>query len=152
MATFGPKPWLNPFGKMSIFLVLELLVLIAYKGVFSLQNIVKDIFLTSIPYKKKRWKNGHIWSKTMNYPFGKMSILRLFELPVFVAQKGVFSFQSIVNNIFLTNIAYKKMLENGHIWSKTMNKPIWKNVNFVAQEGVFSFQNIVNNIFLINSE
>ena len=33
-AMFGPKPWLNPFGKMTIFRVFELLVFIAWKGVF----------------------------------------------------------------------------------------------------------------------
>ena len=29
MATFGPKPWVNPFGKMSIFRLFELFVFIA---------------------------------------------------------------------------------------------------------------------------
>ena len=29
MAIFGPKPWVNPFGKMSIFRLFELLV---FKG------------------------------------------------------------------------------------------------------------------------
>ena len=29
MAIFGPKPWVNPFGKMSIFRLYELLVFIA---------------------------------------------------------------------------------------------------------------------------
>ena len=29
MAIFGPKPWVNPFGKMSIFLLFELVVFIA---------------------------------------------------------------------------------------------------------------------------
>ena len=28
IAIFGPKPWVNPFGKMSIFRLFELLVLI----------------------------------------------------------------------------------------------------------------------------
>ena len=30
MAIFGPKPWVNPFGKMSIFRLFELLVFIYY--------------------------------------------------------------------------------------------------------------------------
>ena len=38
--------------------------------------------------KENNWKNGLFWTKT----FGKMSIFRLFELLVFIAQKGVFSF------------------------------------------------------------
>ena len=29
MAIFGPKPWVNPFGKISIFRLFELLVFIA---------------------------------------------------------------------------------------------------------------------------
>ena len=36
MAMFGPKPWVNPLGKMSIFRLFELLAFIAYKGVFSI--------------------------------------------------------------------------------------------------------------------
>ena len=28
MVIFGPKPWVNPFGKMSIFLLFKLLVVI----------------------------------------------------------------------------------------------------------------------------
>ena len=35
MALFRPKPWVNPFGKMSICRLLELVVSIAYKGAFS---------------------------------------------------------------------------------------------------------------------
>ena len=35
LAILGPEPWVNPFGKMSIFRILELLVFIAYKGAFS---------------------------------------------------------------------------------------------------------------------
>ena len=53
MTIFGPKPWVNPFGKMSIFQLFELHLFIAQKGVFALQNIVKDIFLLYIAEKKK---------------------------------------------------------------------------------------------------
>ena len=49
----GPKPSVNPFGKMSIFRLFELLVLITYNGAFSFKNIIKDIFLAYIAYKKK---------------------------------------------------------------------------------------------------
>ena len=34
MAIFGQKPWVNPFGKMSIFRLFELVVFIALKRVF----------------------------------------------------------------------------------------------------------------------
>ena len=48
MAVFGPNPWANPFGKMQIFRLFELLVLIAQKSVCWFQNNIKDTFLTSI--------------------------------------------------------------------------------------------------------
>ena len=35
MAIFRPKPWVNPFGKMSIFRLCEHFVFTAEKGVFS---------------------------------------------------------------------------------------------------------------------
>ena len=99
MAIFGPKPWVNPFGKMSIFLLLELLVFIAQKGVFSPQNI------------EKVGKMAIFGPKPWASPFGKMSIFRLFEPLVYIAQKGVFSLQSIAKAIFLALIAYKKKVE-----------------------------------------
>ena len=48
MAIFGPKPWVNPFGKMSTFRLFELLGFRAQKSVFSFWNIIKDIFLAYI--------------------------------------------------------------------------------------------------------
>ena len=65
MANFGQKLWGNPFGKMSVFQLSELSVFIGYKGVFSIENIVKDIFLAYIGRKKKSLKKGHFWTKTM---------------------------------------------------------------------------------------
>ena len=107
MAIFGPKFWVNPFGKMSVIRLFELLLFIAQKGVLSFQNIVKDIFLAYIALKKSG-KNGHFSTKTRVNPFEKMSIFRLFELLVFITQKGVFSFQNIAKDIFVAHIAKKK--------------------------------------------
>ena len=56
MAIFGPKPWVNPFGKMSI---------------FRLFNKVGKMAI----FGPKPWVN----------PFGKVSIFGLFEVLVFIA-------------------------------------------------------------------
>ena len=53
MAIFGPKPWVNPFAKMSIFGLFELVVFIAQKGVSSFQNILKTFSIPILPKKKK---------------------------------------------------------------------------------------------------
>ena len=104
MLIFGPKPWVHQFGKMSIFPFFELLVFIAQEGVFLVQNIVKDIFLAYITSKGKVEKWPFLKLKPWVNPFGKMSIFRLFEVLVFIAQKGVFWFQNIVKVIFLAYI------------------------------------------------
>ena len=108
MAIFGPKPWVYPFGKMSIFRRFGLLVFIAQKGVFSFQNIIKDIFLAYITYKKKVAKMAIFRPKPWVHPFGKMSIFRLFEIFLFIAQESVFSLQNIIKDIFLALICLKK--------------------------------------------
>ena len=82
MTIFGPKPWVNRFGKKSIFPLFELLFFIAQKGVFQLQNIVKNIFLAYIA-QKKSWKNGHFWSKTMGQTLMKNGHFSTFSTACF---------------------------------------------------------------------
>ena len=104
MAIFGEKPWVNPFGKMSVFRLFGLLFFIAQKGDFSFQNFIKDIFLVYIGLKKKVGKMPVFGPKPWVNPFEKMSVFRLFGLLFFIAQKGVFSFQNFIKDIFLAYI------------------------------------------------
>ena len=80
MANFGPKPWISPFGKMSVFLLFELLLFITLKVVSSFENIIKHIFMAYIAKQNMAEK----WPLLDQIPcinnFGKMSIFRLFEL------------------------------------------------------------------------
>ena len=136
MAIFGPKPWANPFGKMSIIRLFELLVFRALKGVFFVLEYHKKHFPGLYCLKKKirkmaifgpkPWKNVNFSTlrtscfyslerrfsvleyhkrlfpgpcclkkkggkmaifgpKSWVNPFWKMSILRLFEVLVFIA-------------------------------------------------------------------
>ena len=59
------KPWTNPFGKMANFRLFKLPVFVAWKRVFSLYNIVKDIFLAYITLTQnmEKWP---ILNKTMD--------------------------------------------------------------------------------------
>ena len=185
MAILGLKPWVKPFGKMSIFRLFKLLVFMAQKGVFffvleyhrihfpglyclkkklekwpfldqnkgltplekcyffdflnflfnveyRIQNIEhssQNTFPQSILRKKKKvgkmaicgpkpwvnplWKNVNFWTLSTSCffslerrvnPFGKMSIFRLFVLVVFIAQKGVLTFQNIIKDIFFVYV------------------------------------------------
>ena len=53
MAIFIPKPWVNPFGKISIFRLFQLRAFLSQKGLYSFQNIVKHFFLAYFGQKKK---------------------------------------------------------------------------------------------------
>ena len=85
MAILGPQPWVNLFGKMAIFGLFKLLVLIAYKSVSSFENTVKYIFLAYIAWKKKVGKMVIFGPKPWVNPVGKMSIFRIFDLLHFIA-------------------------------------------------------------------
>ena len=65
MAIFGPEPWVNPFGKMSIFQLLELLFFIALKDLFSFFLDYYNRHFPGLYWFKKSWKNGHFWTKTI---------------------------------------------------------------------------------------
>ena len=60
MAIFEPKPWVKPFGKMSICQLFELVVFIALKCVFSFYNNTTDIFLAYIALKEKLEKSRFV--------------------------------------------------------------------------------------------
>ena len=99
MANFGPKPWTNPFGKKSIFRLSQHLVFMAQKGVLSLQNSIKHIFLAYIALKKEDGKMANFGPKPWTNLFGKNSIFRLSQHLVFIAQKDLLSLQNTIKHI-----------------------------------------------------
>ena len=105
MAFFGQKAWVNSFGKMSISRLFELLILQPRKGFFYFQNIVKDIFLTYIANKKKLEKWPFLDKNDGLTPLEKCQFFDFLNFFFFIAQKGVFSFQNIVKDVFLAYIA-----------------------------------------------
>ena len=153
MAIFRPKPWVNPFGKMSIFRLFEILDFIEQKVIFLLQNIEKDIFLAYIAYKKKVGKMATFRLKPWVNSFGKMSIFRLLELPVFIAQKVAFSRKRYFPGLYCLKTKVEKMaIFKQKPWVNPFGKisifRLFELVVFIAQKGVFSLQNIVKDIFL----
>ena len=84
MPIFLPKLWVNPFGKMSIIGLFELLVFIAQKGVFFPLEYRKRPFPGLYCLKKKVGKMAILGKKPWVNPFAKMSIFLLFELLVFI--------------------------------------------------------------------
>ena len=85
MAIFGPKRWVNPFGKMSIFQLFEGLVFYSFEMRFFVLEYHKRHFPDVYCRKKKVGKIAIFGPKRWVNPFGKMSIFRLFEVLVFIA-------------------------------------------------------------------
>ena len=90
MAILGPKPWVNPFGKMSIFRLLEPLVFIAKKGVFLFQNIVKVIFLNNIAFKKRLEKWPYLDQNHGLTPLQKCHFFDFWNLLFLSPRKALF--------------------------------------------------------------
>ena len=112
MAIFGPKPWVNPFGKMSIFRFFKLLVFKAQKRrFFWLQNIVKDIFLASIALKVKLKKWPVLDQNHGLTPLEKCQFFDFLNFLFLKPRKAFFWLQNIVKDIFLASIALKVKLE-----------------------------------------
>ena len=84
MGIFERKPWVNPLGKMSIFGLFELLVLIAQKRPSFVLEYLKKHSPGLHCLKKKVGKSAICGPKPWVNPFGKMSIFGLFKLLVFI--------------------------------------------------------------------
>ena len=61
---------------------------------------------------------ANFWPKPWTNPFGIISIFGLFQLCLFIAQKGVFSFWNIVTDIFSRSILFKKKMEKSAIFDQ----------------------------------
>ena len=64
MAIFGPKPWVNSFGKNVNLSTFYTCCFYSLKTRFFVLEYQKRHFQPILP-KKKSCKNGHFWTKTM---------------------------------------------------------------------------------------
>ena len=112
MANFAAKPQTNPFGKFSIFPPFKLLVFrVLERRLFALES------------DKAHFPGLDCLKKTME----KWPILdqnhRLFELLVFIAQKGVFFFALGYHKKTFSwpKVPKQKRWKSGQFWTKTMD-------------------------------
>ena len=84
MAILGPKPWVNPFRKMSVFLLFQLLVFKSLERRFFVLEYHKRHFLGLYCLKEKVGKMAIFGPKPWVNHFGRMSNFGLFNLLVFI--------------------------------------------------------------------
>ena len=90
MAILGPKPWVNPFGKMSIFSIFWTSLFYSLERRFIVVEYHKKHFPGLYWVTKKVGKMAIFGPKPWVNLLEKMLIIRLFELLVFIAKKGDF--------------------------------------------------------------
>ena len=130
MANFGSKAWTNPFGKLSIFRLLNLSFLQPRK-VFSRSRISSNTFSWPLVPKKNQVKKMANFEPTpWTNPFGTLSIFRLLELLGFLSQKGVFSFQNMIKHIFVAYISYNNEVKKWPILDQKHGLNRFENCQF----------------------
>ena len=85
MAIFGPKPWVNPFGKNFNFSPFGTSCFYSLERGFFVLEYRKRHFRGLYCLKKEVGKMAIFGPEPWVNPFGKMSIFRVFELFVFIA-------------------------------------------------------------------
>ena len=156
MAIFGQQPWVNPFGKMSIFRLFELLDFIAQKAVLSFQNIIKEIFQANIALKKMLEKWPFLDQNHGLTHFEKYKFFNFMKF-LFLQPKRRFLVLQYRKRHFPWLYCLKKQVGKMAIFGpKPWGNPFGKMAIFrrfdllvlIALKGVFSFQNIIKDIFV----
>ena len=86
MAIFGPKPWINPFGKMSIFRLFWTSCFYSLERLFSVLDYRKRHCFGLYCLKKKKLEKWPFLDQNHGLtPLEKCQFLDFFELLVFIA-------------------------------------------------------------------
>ena len=157
MAIFGPKPWVNPIEKMSIFRLFGLLLFIAQKGVISFQNFRKHFFLAYIAKEKKLEKWPFFDQNHGLNPLEKSQFFDLLNFLFLQPRKAFFRCRMSLKTFSWPIFSKKKKLEKWPFSDQNQGlTPLEKcqffdflNFFFLQlRRTFFMFQNIVNDIFL----
>ena len=140
---------------MSIFRLYELLVFIAQKAVFSLQNIIQHIFVAYTPLKKKLEKWLILQQSHGQNPLEKCQFFDFLNF-LFLKPRKLFFVLEYYRTHFPGLYCLKKRWEMVDFTAKPWTKPFGKMsifrlfelLVFKAQKVVFLFQNIIEHIFL----
>ena len=137
MAIFGPIPWVNPFGKVSIFGLFETSCFDSLERHFFVLEYRKRHFPGLYCLKKKSWKNGHFLDQNHGLtPLQKCQFFDFLNFFFFNLESGCFVVEYRRRQIRGLN-CLKNNLKNGHFWTKIMGQPVLKNLNF------FDFSNFL---------
>ena len=130
MAIFGPKPWVNVFGKKSIFRLLNFLLFWPKKAFFR-SKISQNTFSQSIIRKKKKLEKWPFLDQ--NHGLTSFEKCQFFDFLnfLFLQPRKAFFRSRISQNTFSWSIMRKKkVLKMAVFGPKPWVNPFGKNVNF----------------------
>ena len=113
---FGQNHGLTPSEKIFISRLFQVRVFIAQKGVLSFQNIVKDIFLPYIIFKKKMEKWPIFGQNHGLTLLEKSQFFDIFNLVFLQPRKAFFPSRILLKDIFLPFIIFKLKREKWPIF------------------------------------
>ena len=105
---FDQNPGLTPLEKSKFFDFLNFLFIKGTRAFFR-AKISQNTCSWPILPKKKTWKNGHFFTKTMGNPFGEISIFRLFELLFYGLERLFFLLECCKTHFSVLYCPKKKM-------------------------------------------
>ena len=111
-AKFGPKPWVNPFGKMSIFRTFWTACFYSLERHFFVLEYRKNHFPNQYCLKKKMLEKRRYWDQNQGLTLlEKCKFFDLLELLVFTSlERRFINCRISIKVIFLTYSAEKKRL------------------------------------------
>ena len=118
-AIFGPKPWVNPLRKISIFRLLKLLVFIAKKGVFLDLEYRKRNFPGLYCLKKKLEKWPFLYQNHGLTPLQKCQFFDFLNLLIYSLKRRFFDLGYHKRNFPGLYYLKIKSSKNGHFWTWT---------------------------------
>ena len=122
MAIFGPKQWVNPFGKMPIFEFFLTSCFYSLESLFFVLEYRKIHFRGIYYLKKKRWKNGHFWTKTMDQLLWKNLSFWTFSTACYYSlERGFFALEYHKTHFPGLDCLIKQRWKNGQFRIKTMD-------------------------------
>ena len=142
MAIFGPKPSVNPFGKMSIFPTSLTSCFYTLEIGFFLLKYHKTHFRGTYCLKKKVGKMAIFEPK----PWKNVNFSTFWTSGFYNLETRFFVLENHKRHLPGIYCLQKKLWKNGHSWTKTMSHPfgkmsifrLFKILVFIASKEVFS--------------
>ena len=137
---FGQKPWLSPLENLAVLHFLKLYFFCSLNHFFFIQNIKKQYFLTWFLQKTQIRKNFDFWTKSMDYPLRKMSLL-FRDFNTVVLRSKSYSFLSKISwNDFFNTISLKTLMRKSlNFGQKAYTNFVGKKIDFLVLFTTLSF-------------